>query len=29
MATQDTQPRENAAQEHDRSADVYEEHAVL
>ena len=29
MATQDTQPRENAAQEHDRSADVYEEHAAL
>jgi hypothetical protein len=31
MASQDTQPRpyERAAQEHDRSADVYEEHAVL
>ncbi len=34
MATQDTPPREGsaderAAQEHDRSADVYEEHAVL
>jgi hypothetical protein len=31
MASQDTQPRrhESAAQEHDRSADVYEEHAVL
>ena len=33
MASQDTQPRqgsaERTAQEHDRSADVYEEHAVL
>ena len=31
MASQDTQPREleHAAQEHERSADVYEEHAVL
>jgi hypothetical protein len=31
MASEDTQPRdsEQAAMEHDRSADVYEEHAVL
>jgi hypothetical protein len=31
MASEDTQPRgpEHAAMEHDRSADVYEEHAVL
>jgi hypothetical protein len=31
MVSQDTQPREpeRAAEEHDRSADVYEEHAVL
>jgi hypothetical protein len=31
MASQDTQPREpeRAAQEHDRSAVVYEEHAEL
>jgi hypothetical protein len=31
MASPDTKPREheNVAQEHDRSADVYEEHAVL
>ena len=33
MASQDTQPRqhsaEHAAQEHDRSAAVYEEHAEL
>jgi hypothetical protein len=31
MASQNTQPRghDGAAQEHDRSADVYEEHAAL
>jgi hypothetical protein len=31
MASPDTKPREheNVAQEHDRSADVYEEHAEL
>ena len=31
MASEDTQPRdsEHAAMEHDRSADVYEEHALL
>ncbi len=31
MASPDTKPHEheNAAKEHDRSADVYEEHAVL
>jgi hypothetical protein len=31
MASQHTQPREpeHAAREHDRSADVYEEHAML